>query len=268
MRHSTSTSERTESDNTGGTTIELALPIRESDLFKHGATPHVLNFLSDNPDVDVSLRQLSQVVPMSERATRAAVDVLAANDLVETFHEGNARRVHINRARLERPDDPILSIPQAEYQTPVRVARRYLEETLEGIAGIVLFGSVARGDADRQSDVDLWVLVDGNHMQQRHDANELVTLLEDLQIPSTIARSPQANADFEENWTDIRARLEDQDHRWSSAQRYSFDIVVETPQSIVGQSDRVDAERLFGEGITLRSTETLERVKREIVGDE
>lgn len=32
------------------------------------------------------------------------------------------------------------------------------------IAGIVLYGSVARGDADRRSDIDLWVLVEDDRM--------------------------------------------------------------------------------------------------------
>jgi hypothetical protein len=43
----------------------LPLPVRGSQLFKHGAAPHILNFLSDNPDIDVSIRQLSRVVPVS-----------------------------------------------------------------------------------------------------------------------------------------------------------------------------------------------------------
>lgn len=255
-------------DRAEGTSIGLELPIRDPDLFKHGASQHVLNFLADNPDVDVSIRQLSTVTPMSERATREAIDALEANGLVETFHEGNARRVHVNRARLDRPEDPIRSIPQTHFQTPVRVARRYVEDELDDVMGIVLFGSVARGDADRQSDVDLWVLVAGDHMQQQHEANKLAKHLDGLRIPPTIAMADATRVDFEGNWDEIRRRLEDDDQDWASAERYSFEIVVETPESILNQSDRVDAEKLFGKGITLLSTETLERVKLEVLGDE
>jgi predicted nucleotidyltransferase len=237
-------------------------------LFNHGATPHILNFLSDNPDIDVSIRQLSQVVPMSERATREAVDALVASDLIETYHQGNARRVHINRDRLDRPADPIRSIPQTEYHTPVRVACRYIEDELDDVRGIIVFGSVARGSADRQSDIDLWVLVADDHLQQRHEANALASDLEGLQIPPTVALADASDADFDANWDQIRARLEDDDQEWASAQRHSFEIIVETPQSILGQADRVEADRLFGEGITLRSSELLERVKQEIITDE
>jgi predicted nucleotidyltransferase len=250
---------------TAGAAISIPVPVRAAELFKHGASPHILNFLSDNPEIDVSIRQLARVVPMSERATREAVDALAANDLVETYHQGNARRVHINRDRLERPQDSIHSIPQTEFQTPVRVACRYINEELDAVRGIILFGSVARGTADRQSDIDLWVLVADDHLQQRHDANKLATHLEGLQIPPTVALADVMAADFEENWEQIKTRLEDDERSWASAQRHAFEIVVETPASILGQSDRVETDKLFRESITLQSSELLERVKREFL---
>lgn len=269
MEHGESSGEVVDgSGNETGTTLGLPLPIRDSELFKHSASQHVLNFLSDNPDVNVSIRQLAAVTPMSERATREAVNVLEANELIATFHEGNARRVHVNKARLDKPDDPILNIPQTHFQTPVRVARHYVETELDDVKGVVLFGSVARGDADRRSDIDLWVLVASDHMQQRHEANKLAKRLEELQIPPTVAVADATSADFESNWENIRETLEDDDRDWASAERHSFEIIVETPQSIINQSDRIDSEKLFGKGITLLSTETLERVKLEVLGDE
>lgn len=255
-------------EDAAGTSIRLALPIRDSGLFKHSASAHILNFLSDNPGINVSIRQLATVTPLSERATREAVDILEANELIETFHQGNARRVQINRGRLSKPEDPVLSIPQTEFQTPVRVGCSYLEDELTDIKGIILFGSVARGTADRQSDIDLWVLVDGNQMDQRHTANKLANHLDGLQIPPSIAVMDAMNADFESGWEQIRETLESDEQNWSSAARHSFEIIVETPQSILNQTDRIDTEALFGEGITLQSTETLERVKKEILSDE
>lgn len=269
MGHNSSTAkESTDGEGETGTTIGLLLPVQDQELFKHGASRYILNFLSDNPEINVSIRQLAMVTPMSERATREAVDTLEANGLLETFHEGNARRVHINNDRLDKPGDPILGVPQTHFQTPVRVARHYIEEELDDVRGIVLFGSVARGDADRQSDIDLWVLVGGNHMQQRHEANKLVNQLEGLQIPPTVAVADATSVDFDSKWKSIRETLENDQGDWASAERYSFEIIVETPQSILNQSDRVDAEKLFGEGSTLLSTETLERVKLEVLDDE
>lgn len=60
--------------------LALPVPVREVDLFKHSATPHILSFLSDNPDVSLSIRQRTEVTPVSERATREAVNALEAND--------------------------------------------------------------------------------------------------------------------------------------------------------------------------------------------
>lgn len=271
MRNSSSEASGDDPESGGrqerGASIDLALPVREAALFKHGATTYVLDFLGDNPDIDVSIRQLSAVVPFSERSTREAVDVLEANDLVETFHSGNARRVHVNRSRLDRPSDPVSSVPQAEFHTAVRVARRFIEDELDGVEGIVLFGSVARGEADRRSDVDLWVLVRGDHMEQRHAANKLAKRLDGMRIPRTVAVADARDA-TETDWAELRRKLEADEHDWPDAQRYTFEIVVETPESILGQQDRVDAETLFGEGITLSSTETLDRVKLEVLGGE
>lgn len=266
--HSSKTGGSENTTHQDGRTISLDLPVQEADLFKHGATPHILNFLSDNPDINLSLKQLSRLTPVTERATRKAVDTLVANDLVETFHNGTARRVQINKTRLTGATDPVLTIPQTEFHTPVRVAQHYIEHELEDVQGIILFGSVAQGTADRQSDIDLWVLVATDHMQQRHEANKLVTHLEDLQIPPTIAVADAMTADFDENWTFIKELLEDDDQHWASADRYSFEILVETPQSIIGQRDRVDAEQLFGQGITLHFSETLERIKMEVLNDD
>lgn len=269
MSTPSSTNEATEdSSSDESRALSLPLPVREADLFKHEATPHILNFLSDNAEINLSLRQLTQVTPVSERATREAVNVLVANGLVESFHEGNARRVHINRNRLTDTTDPLLAVPQSQFQMPVRVARRYIEEKLDDVNGIILFGSVAEGTADRQSDIDLWVLVADDHMEQRHRANKLAKHLGDLHIPQTIPVSDAETADFEADWSEIKDILERERQPGGTAERYSFQIIVETPQSIIGQADRVDAEQLFGQGITLRSTELLERVKMEVLDNE
>ena len=251
--------------------LDFPLPVRETELFKHSASEYILNFLADNPEIDVSIRQLSRITPVSERATREAVNALEANDLIEVDNRGNARRVRINRNRLHRPDDPIHSIPQVGFRTPVRVARHYIEDELDDVLGIVLFGSVARGEADRQSDIDLWILIDGDSgdlLQHRNTANKLARDLEEMRIPSTIPLKEARDEDFEAMWSEIRKVLEEDEQDWESADRHSFEFVVETPQSIINQSPRVDSEKLFGEGITLVSSESLERVKQEVLRNE
>lgn len=268
---------RTKSSNEGvdnrteGACFSLPLPVTDSDLFKHSASAPVLNFLADNPEFDLSVRQLSRVTSVSDRATGDAVDSLAANGLVETFHEGNARRVRLNRTRFKCEDDPIARIPQVTYRIPVRIAKQYIGDELSDVIGIILFGSVARGEADRQSDIDIWILVDGTSadvLEQRNAANTLARHLETLQIPESIDLATVAEGDITENWSIIRDRLEADENPRQTAQRYSFEFVVESPETIRAQSNRVEAPQLFGDGITLLSTPTLDAVKQDILVDE
>jgi len=252
-------------DGGGGASLSVPIPIRDEGLFKHAASAPILNFLANNPEIDLSIRQLSRVTPVSDRATVEAVDALAANELVEVVDEGNARRVRLNRRRFEHAADPIERIPQVPFRTPARVAVQYVLDELDDVVGIVLFGSTARGEADRRSDIDLWILVADDLLAQRHRANRLARDLEDLQIPPTVALEEAQGTDFASNWPAIRSTLEADDGEWASAERHSFEFVVETPESIREQSSRVDAAKLFGEGITLHTSEALDDVVEEVL---
>jgi len=86
------------------------------------------------------------------------VNVLSANDLVVESPESNRRPVQINRQRLSIPDDPILRIPNQSITNPSKPRFPELRENINDVVGIILYGSVARGEADRRSDIDLWVL--------------------------------------------------------------------------------------------------------------
>lgn len=120
----------------------------------------------------------------SQSSVSKAVDVLVANDLAFEHRDGNTRIVHINRGRLSPPDDPFLQIPQSEFQTPVRTAVDELRDELDDVIGIVLYGSVARGEADRRSDIDLWVLVEADRMANQRAANHIRQDLEDREFDS------------------------------------------------------------------------------------
>ena len=252
----------------GGTRIAISVPIREARLFRYGATADILGVVSDNPDVDFSVRQLSRLIDFSEKATREAIDVLEANDIVVVDHRENARRVHINRSRLTKPDDPIRSIPQAEFHAPVNLAHQYILHELEDVQGVVLFGSVATGAADRQSDIDLWVLVGDDLLENRHTANKLITELESRQIPPTIAYADEIDLPFDQHWEEVKKMFSADHQHYVSAQRYSFEIVVETPASIIAQQSRIEPVELFGRGITLTTSEEFEAVKRAVMADE
>lgn len=241
-----------------GATIKLSLPVPDKTLFKHKATPKILNFLSERPDMSVSIRELAEIVPVGKRSTRNAVDALVNNGLLEVEHVGNRKEVRIQRSRLEKPDDPILNIPQTKFQTPVRVAKKAILHELEDVKGILLFGSVAQGRADRKSDIDLWVLVSEDALRKRTYSNELAKELGSVRIPDSLGLSEKNND--EQDWDELLNEMENRSNRNSSGDRYTFEILVESPRSILNQLERVDAEELFGNGISIYSTDTLEKV--------
>jgi predicted nucleotidyltransferase len=149
---------------------------------------------------------------------------------VTARHEGNKRLVGINRARLSKPDDPVLQIPQPEFQPPVRAALTRIEEDLEDVCGVVVFGSVARGEADRRSDIDLWVLVTDDRATNQRQAHDIANTL----------GSERFDGD-----------------------RYEFQILVESIETAIDYSDRL--HDVFASGLTLRDSEALQKRKQEVL---
>ena len=66
----------------------------------------------------------------------------------------------------------------------MKAATEAIVDELDDVLGIVLYGSVARGDADRRSDIDLWVLVRGDRMSNQRKANQLRQSLEEERFDS------------------------------------------------------------------------------------
>jgi predicted nucleotidyltransferase len=151
-------------------------------LFKHKATSDVLLFLTNHRFSEFSLREIATQIGHSHQSVRRAVNVLGSNDLVTESPDSTQRRVQINRGRLSIPADPILRIPQPEYHQPVKAAVTQLRETMSDVIGIILYGSVARGEADRRSDIDLWVLTRDGRAEGQREANAIARDLEEQEF--------------------------------------------------------------------------------------
>jgi predicted nucleotidyltransferase len=212
-----------------GATITLAVPALDANLYRYEATNPVLHFLVDNPYANQTIRELSRLTDYSHPAVKNAVDVLAANDIIHVEAEGNQKQISINRSRITKPNDPILMVPQSEFHAPVREAVGQLRDTLNDIKGIIVFGSVARGTADRQSDIDLWVLVQDDRGTNQRQANEIATTLGDEPF---------------------------------DGDRYEFQILVESARSALSVGDRLT--EILISGITVVDTQTLRRFKQEV----
>jgi predicted nucleotidyltransferase len=233
-------------DETQQVSVNLPIPAPAPDLFRHTATNDLLQLLVDNPYEQFTIRELGRLTDNAAQSVKRAVDILEANGIVVVEATGNRRLVGINRTRVTKPDDPVLRIPQPEFHSPVRVALDRLHDELETVDGVLVFGSVARGRADRQSDIDLWVLA--NDRADQHRANELAKELGQERFGDTSKTG--------------RGRRYD---RVTTGQgdRYEFQILVETPESARAQSDRL--EDVFADAITLVDSDTLRDLKHEVM---
>lgn len=216
----------TKQEGSEGVSISLPIPPGDESLFKHKATPRLLTFLAQNPHDRFTITDLATNLGLTKPAVSRAVDSLAKNDLVIDDREGNRREVTINSMRLTLPEDPLVSIPQPEFHEPVGSAVNELQYTLEGVVGIILYGSVARGEADRRSDIDLWVVVSGDRAEHQREANQVVKRLED--------------ETFDGN-------------------RYGFDVDVEAAQAVGRYVD--DIREILRSGIVVYQTNEFERIK-------
>ena len=213
-----------------GATLELPVPVPATDLFSHKSTGEILALLVDNPYTGFGIRDLSRATDHPHRSVSSAIDDLAAVGFVEVEHTGRKKLVRIDRSRLSKPDDPIIQVPQDEFHTPIRELVTRLTDTVDDIHGILLFGSVARGDADRRSDIDCFVLVDGTQATAQQTAHEITSELN------------------EETF---------------DGDRYKFHVVVESVESARRYGDRL--REIFATGLTLKASDTLTQLKAEVL---
>lgn len=214
-----------------GTHVCIPIPVGDREAFAHDATADILQLLTDNPEKTFSNRELHRLTGKGMGNVNSAVISLEELGVVSVDRTGRANHVQINPEKLVRSDDRITSIPQPEYHTPVRAIRDRIVDRIDDGVGIVLFGSVARGDADRASDIDVFVIIEDGRMKAQREAHSI----ED----------------------DIASEQFDGD-------RYEAHIVVETRDSAVTH-DRIGD--VLTEGITIHDTAVLEDVKREVFAD-
>ena len=105
-------------------------------------------------------------------------------------------------------------------------------------SALVVFGSVARGEADRRSDVDVWILVDNDDdlLQARRTA------------------------------TDIAVDLGEQ-RFGDEGNRYEFEVLVESVESAVSHGEAGDGiDEVLAEGVVIEDSEAVGRVKDVVLG--
>lgn len=217
-------SENIESSESYGVTITVPVPATNPDIYRYEMTDRLLHFLIERPFEGYGQRELASLFEVSPGSVANAVEVLEDNGLVLVERDGNKKLVRINRERVELPDEPVLRIPQVEFHEPVRRAVAALRDALEDVLGILVYGSVARGVADRKSDIDLWILVRENRGRNQRRATEVGSELSEQKI---------------------------------GGDRYDFHVVVESPNSVPAYTENV--AQIVTSGIPLYETAEFEK---------
>jgi predicted nucleotidyltransferase len=227
----------------------MPFPFGEEQVFRYAAMEDVLELLIRNPFREFTVRQLRELTNNGSKTTTRAVDLLQQLELVRVDERGRSRRVRLNRERVAIPNEPFFALPQDEFREPVRAFAKRARAEVPSFSALVVFGSVARGEADRQSDIDVWILIDDN----------------DALLPARRAA------------TDIAVELSEE--RFGEASdRYEFEVLVESVTSAVSHGEADDGiDEVLAEGIVIDDSDALERVKdvvlggadaTEVVGDE
>lgn len=216
-----------------GTGIFVRFPLPEQRLFRNRATEDILLLFARNPHEEFTVTELRDVTGHGGDTVGTAIEVLSAADLVETRSEGRKRLVSANRDRFTVPEDPLLSVPQEEFRSPLKAFLDELDRVDAEVVGVVLFGSVARGRADRTSDIDLQVVVDGDLLTARRDLHA------------------------------VRQEIEGQRF---DGHRYEFELLVESTDSVESYGEKL--REIYSEGIVLRGSDRLTELKRGVFSGE
>lgn len=214
-------------------TISLDVPLPEQRVFRYQAMQDVLQQLITDPFGEFTQQELATMIDADVSSVSRSVDLLDQLGVL-AIDAGRPARIRLDPDHLSC-SDPLFLIAQSEFRKPIRAFRDSLESrvdstrSIEGVVGIVLYGSVARGTADRRSDIDLLAVLDGdtNHGQR------LVSRIEH----------------------DLGEEPFDGD-------RYEFDVRVETLESSLSVTDTLRS--VFDDGIVIERTETLGNLRRAV----
>ncbi len=215
----------------GSTTLELEYPFPEERIFRYQAMQDVLSIVIDQPYSEFTISELATLIDGNQATVSKAVKLLSAVGVVKTQKVGRKQYVGINRDRLNKPD-PVFSIPQSEFHKPVRTFLDQVEDEVDQLVGVVLFGSVARGEADRASDIDLLIIVEEDKTSARRAVQSIVRELQETK--------------FDGN-------------------RYTFQPLVESIESARRIGERLREQ--FDDGITLVGSDELTEVRKEVYAD-
>lgn len=213
-------------------------PTGDTDVFRIGAADDILRVLVEAHDTEFSISELVDITNVTRSTVWRAIDLLNGLDVLQIRETPQRKYISIDPVHLEKAD-PILGIKQEEFHEPVRVFVTEIQENLsktdavEQLVGIIVFGSVARGEADRKSDIDLFIVVKGDRTTARRRVADVVS--------------------------DLRERRFNGD-------RFDFEQYVESIDSVERAGSKL--QRIFDEGISVYGSDDIQSLRKVVFADE
>lgn len=207
-------------------------------VFRTGVADDVVRQLADAPGTEFTIAELVDITGAARSTVWRAVDLLDEVGAVRVRETPQRKYVAVDTERL-LTDDPLLAIPQPEFHEPIRAFVDRVEteiaeaDDVDELLSVVVFGSVARGEADRRSDIDLFVVVDGDRTTARRLVTGVVDSLADRRF---------------------------------DGDRFAFEPYVETEESASRAGSKL--QEIFEEGITVYGQDRLQSVRTAVFADE
>jgi predicted nucleotidyltransferase len=215
-----------------------AYPDVETNVFRIEAADEILRLVADAHESEFTIADLVDATDVTRSTVWRAVDLLESIGAVRVRETPQRNYVSVNPSRLQK-DDPVLAIEQSDFHAPVRAFVRRVEaavaeaDEVAEVVGIVVFGSVARGEADRQSDIDLFLVVDGDRTTARHLVTDVVSDLSEQRF---------------------------------DGDRFDFEPYVESIDSARRTGSKL--REIFDEGITIVGGTKLDEIRKMVFADE
>lgn len=215
-----------------------AYPNSDTGIFRISAADEILRLLADAHETEFTIPELVEATGATRSTVWRAIDLLDTIGAIRVRETPQRNYAAINPDRLKK-DDPVLAIDQSEFHEPTRTFVDRIQtaiadaDAVETVVGIIVFGSVARGEADRQSDIDLFVVVEGDRTAARRVVTDVVT--------------------------DLQSQRFDGD-------RFAFEPYVESVESARRAGSKLD--EIFDEGVTVYGTAALQSLRKAVIADE
>jgi len=215
------------------TKVMFDFPFPEKRVFRYQAMQDILHHLVTNPLQEFTQQELASITGADISSISRSINLLEELGVI-TVSEDRPAKITVDTDHIQQ-SDPLFTIPQPEFRKPVEAFLTELDDRIEETAeitdliGVLLFGSVARGTADRRSDIDLIIIVDGDLTHGRRVCTAVARELEDKS--------------FADN-------------------RYEFEVLVETPATAVSHSEELT--EIFDTGLVLAGSDRLQELRRNI----